>query len=139
MKTIRRYNPRKQGEIGLGAAIAWFSSNGYAVSIPLADNQPYDLVVEDEEGLKRVQVKTTTYRQAHYGSFVVRLETAGGNRSRTTRKKFDNSKVELLFVLADDGSRWLFPAEVVTQTRALNLSRAVKQYCVVVGEGFEPS
>lgn len=42
MTTIRRANPRKQGEIGLGAATAWFLAEGYAVSVPLCDKQPYD-------------------------------------------------------------------------------------------------
>ena len=37
--TIRRTNPRIQGEIGLGHAIAWFSANGYNVCIPLCDNR----------------------------------------------------------------------------------------------------
>lgn len=56
--TIRRANPRRQGEIGLGAAIAWFSRVGYLVSVPLCDNQPYDLVVDNGERLLKVQVKT---------------------------------------------------------------------------------
>jgi hypothetical protein len=120
--TIRRRNPRLQGEIGLGAAIAWFTANGYCVAIPLADNQPYDLVVDGPDGLQRVQVKTTTRRQPKYGSYVVQLETAGGNQSFHTRKPFDNTAVDLLFVLADDGSRWLFPTHAITAKRALNLS-----------------
>lgn len=45
--TIRRANPRKQDEIGLGATIHWFLDHGYAVSLPLIDSQPYDLVVDD--------------------------------------------------------------------------------------------
>lgn len=136
--TIRRDNPRKQGEIGLGAAISWFTANGYSVCIPLADNQPYDLIVDGRDGLQRVQVKTTTHRQPGYGNFVVSLETAGGNRSRSTRKAFDKTLVELLFVLADDGSKWLFPTTVLTQKKTLNLCSAYRNYCVV-GEGFEPS
>ncbi|CAN5875762.1 hypothetical protein BH24ACT15_BH24ACT15_07800 [soil metagenome] len=136
MKTIRRYNPRKQGEIGLGAAIAWFSSNGYGVSIPLADNQPYDLVVEDEEGLKRVQVKTTTHRKPR-GNFGVALRTNGGNKSRHTHKLFDVRTCELLFVLTDDGRRYLFPtAELKPRTE---LTLGPRYDCYVVGEGFEPS
>lgn len=86
MSTIRRANPRKQGEIGLGDAIAWFSANGYSVSIPLAENQPYDLIVDSpEHGFQRVQVKTTTHR-GRSGSFAVDLRTNGGNRSRHTSK-----------------------------------------------------
>lgn len=61
--TIRRSNPRKQGEIGLGAAIAWFLGEGYGVSVPLCDNQPYDLIIDSKaDGLQKVQVKTSTRR-----------------------------------------------------------------------------
>jgi hypothetical protein len=49
--TIRRSNPRLQGLIGLGAAIDWFTRHGYFVAIPLNDSQPWDLVVEDEQGV----------------------------------------------------------------------------------------
>lgn len=141
MATMRRDNPRLQGEIGLGAAIGWFTAQGWCVSIPLADNQAYDLVVDDGGGLKRVQVKTTTHRQPGYGSFVVALQTAGGNKSGHTRKPFDNGAVDLLFVLADDGSRWLFPAEAVTTKKTLNLCSKYERFRVsgVVGAGFEPA
>jgi hypothetical protein len=129
--TIRRPNPRLQGEIGLGAAIAWFTANGYCVAIPLADNQPYDLVVGGPDGLQRVQVKTTTRRQPRYGSYVVQLETAGGNQSFHTRKPFDNRAVDLVFILVDDGSQWLLPAQAITARRTLNLCARYAPYRVV--------
>jgi hypothetical protein len=117
---VRRTNPRKQGEIGLGAAIAHFTAAGWSVSIPLADNQPYDLVVDDGAALHRVQVKTTTCRSPR-GSFVVSLETAGRNRSRLTRTPFDHTAAELLFVLTDDGERYLIPTTAFRCTTKLTL------------------
>lgn len=42
-------------------AIAYFSTNGYTVSIPLNDTQDYDLIVEKNGILQRVQVKATGY------------------------------------------------------------------------------
>ena len=87
--TIRRTNPRLQGLIGLGAAIDWFTRNGYFVAIPLNDSQPWDLIVEDTAGVvSRVQVKTTTSRSPA-GNFVASLQTTGGNQSFATRKPFD--------------------------------------------------
>jgi hypothetical protein len=143
--TIRRSNPRLQGLIGLGATIDWFTRQGYFVAIPLNDSQPWDLVVEDEAGvLSRVQVKTTT-RRARSGKFVVMLETAGGNQSFSTRKPFNNTASELLFVLTDHGATYLIPCREITSTRGLTLSGRYEQYRVsgaqqmVVGEGFEPS
>lgn len=61
--SIRRGNPRKQGLIGVGDAIAWFCSHGYDVCLPLNDSQKYDLVVDLGGDLHRVKVKTST-RQA---------------------------------------------------------------------------
>ncbi len=37
---------------GLGIAIAYFSVNGYTVSIPLNDTQDYDLVIEKSGNLR---------------------------------------------------------------------------------------
>lgn len=149
--TIRRKNPRKQGEIGLGAAIAWFLGQGYGVAIPLCDNQAWDLVVDSEaEGLQKVQVKTTTCR-GPYGKFVVRLCTAGGNQSFNTMKPWDPTATDLLFVLTDDGDIYVIPSADVTTRTTINLCAKYERYRrarwaipeapeqLVVGEGFEPS
>lgn len=125
--TIWRQNPREQGLIGLTDAIGWFGANGYQVSLPLVDAQPYDLIVDDGVRLQRVQVKTTTYRSP-YGIFAVLLETRGGNQSFTTWKPFDPTAVELLYVLTDDGARHLIPADVITSRRQINLGAKVAAY-----------
>lgn len=146
--TIRRRNPRKQGEIGLGAAIAWFADHGWSVSIPLADNQPYDLVVDEGDGPKRVQVKTTTHRTP-YGRYAVQLNTRGGNQSLHTAKPFDPANSDLLFVLTDDRSQYLIPTGRIAATREISLGALYEQYRLdekgpggepgpVVGGGFEP-
>ena len=40
---------KEKGNTGLGIAIAYYSMNGYTVSIPLNDIQDYDLVIEKED------------------------------------------------------------------------------------------
>jgi hypothetical protein len=137
MTSIRRVNPRKQGEIGLGAAIAWFTADGYSVSIPLADNQPYDLVVDDGQRLSRVEIKTATHinRQGH---FAVDLRTNGGNRSRSTSKAFDVTAADLLFVLTDEQRIYLIPTAELRPRAGLVLGAQYDRY-VVVGAGFEPA
>ena len=142
--TIRRSNPRLQGLIGVSAAIDWFTRNGYFVAIPLNDSQPWDLIVEDSEGVvSRVQVKTSTNR-TRYGRFVVMLETAGGNQSFSTRKPFDNARTEILFVLTDDDQRYVIPCGDIATKRSLSLPGRYERYRIgapeqlVVGGGFEP-
>lgn len=114
-------NSKKQGDIGLGAAIAWFVANEYVVSIPLTDSQDYDLIVEKENKLYRVQVKTTSFIKNT--CYEVQLSVKGGNKSGTGKiKKFDNSKIELLFVLTEDGSRYLIPAKDILAKNSLALN-----------------
>lgn len=40
------FSNKQKGNTSLGMAIAYFSSHGYTVSIPLNDTQDYDLIVE---------------------------------------------------------------------------------------------
>jgi hypothetical protein len=119
---IRRRNPRWQGEIGLTDAIGFFGRREMVVSLPLADNQGYDLVVEWRRRLLKVQVKTTT-RRSPRGRFEVMLATAGGNQSFHTVKFFDRDAVHLLYVLTDAGDRYVIPAELIEARRGISLGR----------------
>ena len=49
--SIRRRNPRHQGDIGVGAAIEHFATAGHRVFVPLSESQRYALVVDDGTGL----------------------------------------------------------------------------------------
>jgi hypothetical protein len=134
--TIRRKNPRVQGEIGLGAAIAWFAAEGYDVAIPLCDNQPYDLIVHDPatDELLRVQVKTSTGRNPA-GSYVVRLFTAGGNQTFHTRKPFDNAASDLLFVLTDPREIHVIPSHEIPDRNSIALG--LKWWSFAPSEGTD--
>ena len=123
-------NTRKQGLVGLSSAIDWFVRNEYNVSIPLDDSQAYDLIVERDNKLFRVQVKTT-YCKVKYNIYKVQLETAGGNQSFYTRKKFDNTICELLFILTDDNEQYLIPTNEVQATRSINLGKDKLKYKLI--------
>jgi hypothetical protein len=125
--TIWRRNPREQGLLGLTDAIGWFGRQGWAVSLPLIDSQPYDLVVDDGATLHRVQVKTTT-RRARSGSFMVQVCTRGGNRSFQTTKSFDPTSCDLLYVLTDTRDRYLIPAAEVRARHTLTLGQRLAPY-----------
>lgn len=129
---IRRRNPRLQGEIGLSDAIAFFGRRGFTVSVPLADNQAYDLLVELDGLVCRVQVKTTTSAR-RVGVWKVQLATRGGNRSFHTQKAFDPDAVDILFVLADDGGRWVIPSVEIDARTSLLLYRRYDPYRVGSG------
>ena len=52
------FNTNKNiGNSSLGIAIAYFTNHDYIVSIPLNDTQDYDLIVEKNNIISKVQVK----------------------------------------------------------------------------------
>jgi len=118
----------EQGNIGLGDAISYFTRNKMAVSIPLNDTQKYDLVVDMNGELKRVQVKTTI-QKTKYKIPVVSLRTNGGNMSGRGKYYFlDKSKTDYVYILSDDNGRWLIPIEMVENMRSLNLGKKYDSY-----------
>jgi len=127
--SLKQENSNKQADVGLGAAIRYYSSQGMTVSLPLRDSQDYDLVVDDGK-LKRVQVKTAT-SSSDYGVPVAYLKTNGGNRSGTGKvKKFNNKKVEILFILTND-DMYSIPSKKVKSKTKLNLGKEMDKYKVL--------
>lgn len=122
MLSLANYrNSKKQGDIGLVLAIAWFEINDYPVSIPLTDSQDYDLVADMNDCLKKVQVRTT-YNQQESGSYEVNLRVMGGNQSGAGKtKRFIDTKVDYLFVVVENGAKYLLPKSAITNKRAINV------------------
>lgn len=124
-------NSRKQGDTGMGYAIAYFSKLGWTVSIPITDSQDYDLVVDNGEKLLKVQVKTSKFKTEH-GIYQVSLRTCGGNRSGQTIKKFDRNSSDLLFILLDNGDMYLIPRTSIRGASSINLGINMAMYKVLL-------
>lgn len=104
-------NTKQKGNIGLGAAIAYFLLNGIAVALPINDSQPYDLIVDlPESGLSKIEIKTTFAKSKNSDNFIVDLRTTGGNQSRNYAKDFDKSACDFVFVYAVNGDYYLIPS-----------------------------
>lgn len=122
MLDLTHANKRKQGDVGVGLAIGWFSSNGYTVCVPISESQRYDLIVEKDDRLYRVQVKTSRHLQR--GSYKVHLRTNGGNRSGTGKTQFfDTSKCEFLFVVTANGDMYCIPTTEITCKTSITVSK----------------
>lgn len=121
-------NTKQQGDLGLGNAIAYFTSEGYTVSIPLTDSQDYDLIV-DKNLPQRVQVKTTKFK-TEYKVYQVQLTIKGGNRTGSTIKKLNADKVDLIFILTEEGTRYLIPVSELSNRSMINLGEKYTKYIV---------
>ena len=114
------------GNSSLGIAIAYFACSGYIVSIPLNDTQDYDIVVEKNNQLYRVQVKGTSFR-TKYGIFQVALKSSGGTKGKVYKTVVDTN-VELLFIVTDEKSKYLIPVKDIRNTYTLNLGSEYDKY-----------
>lgn len=117
---------KSQGNFGLGIAIAYFTTNGYTVSIPLNDTQDYDLIVEKNNILETVQVKTTSCK-TKYGHYQVALKSCGGTKG-TTYKTVIDTKIDLLFIVSTDLSIYIIPREKIKNKTTLNLCESYEKY-----------
>lgn len=127
-------NTRKQGDVGMGVAIGWFSSQGWTVCVPLTDSQSYDLVIDFGEGLKKVQIKTTK-SVSEYNKYQLTLKTCGGNRSGVGKTKlFDNKKVDFLFALTEKGDMYLIPSVKINSGHSISLGSKWDKYKVRFNE-----
>ena len=68
-----KYSNKTIGNASLGTAIGYFANIGCTVSIPLNDTQDYDLLVDFDGNIKKVQVKGTSFK-TNYGIYQVSLK-----------------------------------------------------------------
>lgn len=97
--------------------------------LPLTDSDAYDLVVEKDDVLSRVQVKTTSFKKDN-GVYIVALKTSGGNQREYWAKLFDPKKVEILVALTEQGALYVIPCSEIEATSSLSLGKKYEEYKV---------
>lgn len=118
-----------QGNIGLGKAIEYFTSNQIPVSIPLNDTQPYDLIADFDGKLQRIQVKTTRHTKTNGKSYNVGLRNCGGNRTGSVRAvPFDGSKCDYLFVYTGSNKSYLIPSNEIKSKNEICVGEKFAEY-----------
>ena len=106
-------NSRQQGDIGLVEAISYYTKNGYTVFLPFSEATRIDLIAEKDGRVVRIQCKTST-RKKKSSCYEVGLRTNGGNQSwNKVCKKISSDEVDEVFIWCEDGSLWVFPAEIL--------------------------
>lgn len=121
---------KEKGNSGLGMAIAYFSTNGYTVSIPLNDTQDYDLVIEKNGILETVQVKSTGCK-TKYNVYQVALKSCGGTKGDTYKTLID-TQVDYLFILTEEMKMYFIPCNKIFNKTTLNLSNEYLKYEVKI-------
>jgi hypothetical protein len=105
-------------EAGTAIAAMWFLLCGYNTSLPV-EPTIYDLLVAMPDGIKRVQVKTTTFQQDGWAVQVGRRPYSIGNRARLV--PYDPDLVDFFFILDGDLTMYLIPSRVIAGRVAILL------------------
>lgn len=113
------------GDTGMGQAIAYFTSIKETVCIPLTDSQKYDLIVDGKSGVRRVQVKTVSYKNK-YNRYEVALKVLTKRHPNTFRYRSKND-YDILFVFTSNGDRYLIPEKYLPKT-AVALSKRFEKF-----------
>lgn len=117
----------KQGDIGEARAIYEYTKLGYTVARTLFDSAKYDLIIDKNGILEKVQVKTTKYLHSS-GVYETALKTSGGNRSSSTIRNRQEKDYDTLFVLAENGNCWSIPTTEFKAVTNLRMSSKFNKF-----------
>jgi hypothetical protein len=114
-------------DAGTTIAAMWFLLCGCNASIPV-EPAIYDLLVSMPDGIKRIQVKTTTYNSKDGWMVQVgRRPYSVGNRERLV--PYDPGLLDFFFILDGDLTMYLIPSRVLAG-RVMVLLRNYSKYIV---------
>lgn len=119
---------KEKGNASLGIAIAYYASNGYTVSIPLNDTQDYDLIVDKDNLIKRVQVKSSGCK-TKYGNYQVALKSCGGTKGKTYKTVIETN-VDELFIVTEELGMYIIPKDELENKSTLNICSKYEKYRV---------
>lgn len=97
-------------DAGTAIAAMWFLLCGYNASLPM-EPTIYDLLVSMPDGVKRVQVKTTTHHPSGWAVVVGRRPYSEGNRKALV--PYDPDLLDLFFILDGDLTMYVIPSRVI--------------------------
>jgi PD-(D/E)XK endonuclease len=122
-------------EAATSLAAAWFALCGFTAAIPV-EPALYDLLVSLPEGIKRIQVKTTTHNsKSGWIVQVGRRPYSIKNNSRLV--PYDPEFIDLFFIVDGDLALYLIPSKVIAGRVGLVL-RTYTKYIVGNAAGLMP-
>lgn len=119
---------KEKGNTGLGIAIAYYTSNAFIVSIPLNDTQDYDLIVDKNNKISKIQVKSTSCK-TKYGNYQVALKSCGGTKGKTYKTLIETS-VDEVFIVTDRLDIYIIPIDKIENRSTINLCDKYEKYKV---------
>lgn len=124
-----------QGNLGLGKAIEYFTSNSIPIAIPLNDTQKYDLIADFNGKLQKISIKTSKATK-NGTSFEVQLRNTGGSSGISKVRPFDNNSCDYVFIYTADEKLYLIPAQSINSINSIVVGNKWTEY-IVKSKTFE--
>lgn len=105
-------NTKRKGSLAVGEAIAYFIGQGITVLLPVSDCDKYDIAVDNNGTIQRVQCKYSNDQEPS-GSYIVDLRTFGGYREKTYSTKYKDGDFDLLFIYCSNKDKYVIPASKI--------------------------
>ena len=128
-------NPPSFGKnSGLSVAAKWFLERGYIVSVPI-EPTCYDLIVESDAGLKKIQVKTTAnvMPNGRHAVKLVRMIYDAQARSdvigRYRQVPYGEGMIDYFFIVTT-GRQYLIPFDAVAGKQTIVLDHKYAAFAV---------
>lgn len=107
-------NTKQTGDVSEQAVILEILKRGWDVSIPIGDRLPYDIIVDINGKLIKIQIKTAWYHEQrkHY---VVGVRRSCTNRKHYLYKKYNNNDFDFaICYLQDRNVFYVIPVDIFT-------------------------
>lgn len=111
---------QRKGDIAVAQAIATFTKRGHDVLIPLTESAAYDLAIDFDGSIKRLQVRFTSTDE-------VDLRRIHSNSTGYVVKKAKNNSYDWLYILRDNGNEYLIK-QCLSNRRSI---KPTKDYLIV--------
>lgn len=97
---------KDKGRAGLAIGIAYFSTHGYTISIPLNDTQWYDFIAERNGIFYTVQCKATASKDN-----AIDLRSTGGTKGKMYDNVLNHPQLDFLFCLDKELNMYVIPMQ----------------------------
>ena len=103
---------QRKGDLAVSQAIATFTRMGYDVALPITESAAYDIIIDVDNELNRVQVRYSS-------TFNVELRRIHSNSKGYVIKKTKKDAYDWLYILFPDGREYLIK-ECLDGRRSVN-------------------
>lgn len=118
--------PVIQGRLGLVNAIRDLTHLGYVVSVPLIDNQDYDLIVDIDGILNKVSVKSSSVFTED--KVLVQIKKVRPNTQNNKITRFDSSLVDYMYIYSLNNKSWFIPTSEIKTGCMITLDKRFDDY-----------